>query len=54
MGLAAATAVLDLFLALWGLEELVQPETVQVPGVPASFPCLLAMEKDWEEMIRVR
>lgn len=40
VGLAGATAMLGLSIALWGLEELVQPKNVQVPAVPASFPCL--------------
>lgn len=35
MGLVAVTVVSGLLLALWGLEELVQPKNVEVPGVSA-------------------
>lgn len=51
-GLATTTAVLDLLSRV--LEELVQPKNVQVPGGPASCPCLHAMERGWEETVRVR
>jgi len=34
VGFAAATVVLGLLLASWGLEELAQPKNVQVPGDP--------------------